>query len=558
MNKYVQDIIQYIWIPFMLGFVLYIFQSQHDLALAIVVLLAFSAVYTLVRVYFASRKWYFLAAASLVIIGALGFYMFRPHGMTLSVNGQHVTGSSVSFTEGKVIVNPSPGADGKYAKGTVVSLTASPDAGFDLGSWTGTSNDITGTTTVTMGRSLDVTITFKPRSTLIINNQTVIGATVSFTEGGSISVNPAPEEDGKYTKDTIVTIKAIPSSGHDWSEWSGTDTNTANPTTVTMSGNKQITVIFQPRSFLYINNQVVSDVILGFPEGSVSITPAPGNDDKYARGTVVSLTANPDAAYGLKNWSGTSNIASNPTTVNITSDKHVTVTFELRYALMFNGQQVAAPGTSLIGGTISFSPAPLADGRYAKDMLVNMTATPEAGYRFDRWSGDASGSTAAATISMSSGKSVTAGFIRTYSLAASVSPALSGNVSVSPPAGPYDTGSTVTLTASPRQGFRFDHWAGDVSGNGTTMNVTMDSDKSISAVFKKVFELTTSVTPAGSGTITPSGGSFDEGVVITLSASPAAGFTFSRWEGDASGNATATANMTAGRNIIGVFSKLTP
>ena len=64
-----------------------------------------------------------LVAVTFVIIGALAYVILRPQGIILSVNGEAVTTSSVSLTEGSVFVNPAPGADGKYAKGTVVSLT---------------------------------------------------------------------------------------------------------------------------------------------------------------------------------------------------------------------------------------------------------------------------------------------------------------------------------------------------------------------------------------------------------------------------------------------------
>ena len=121
----------------MLGVVFYVFRDLHDLPLAIVLLIAFSALYTLVRVYFAHKNWRLLAAAALVIIGTLGYVFLRPQGITLSVNGEAVTTSSVSLNGGKIFVNPAPGGDGKYAKGTVVSLTASPDSGYDLKSWTG-------------------------------------------------------------------------------------------------------------------------------------------------------------------------------------------------------------------------------------------------------------------------------------------------------------------------------------------------------------------------------------------------------------------------------------
>ncbi len=555
MKKSLQELLTYIWIPFMLGFVFYIFQNQHDLPLAIVLLIAFSAIYTLVRVYFAQKSWWSLAAAALVIAGTLGFVFLRPQGITLSVNDQVMISSSVSLNDGKVFVNPSPGPDGKYAKGTVVSLTASPNAGYDLKSWKGTSNDISNPTTITMSGRQNVSVVFKSRSSLIVNNQEVIGSIVSFTEG-SVSINPGPEEDGKYTQDTIVTLTANPNSGYDWKNWTATDGNASNPTTVTMSSRKQVSVSFEPRSLLYINNQVVSDATMSFNEGSVIVNPAPGADDKYAKGTVISMTAKPDSGYGLKNWSGTGSDVSNPTTVTINSDKHVTVTFELRFPLVINNVPVSGPSANLTEGSVSLSPAPGADARYAKDATITLTAQAGPGYRFDHWSGDASGTATAVSITVNSAKNITAVFKQVYTLTNSVN--ATGGGSVSPPSGIFDAGSTVTLTAAPAAGYRFDRWYGDASGTSATFTVTMNSDKTTSAAFRKVYALTTSVSPAGSGTVTPASGSYDAGAILTLIAQDASGYRFDHWEGDASGNVTANLTMTSNKTVIAFFKSLTP
>jgi hypothetical protein len=62
-----------------------------------------------------------------------------------------------------------------------------------------------------------------------------------------------------------------------------------------------------------------------------------------------------------------------------------------------------------------------------------------------------------------------------------VSPTGSG--SVNPSSGSYDSGTRITLTATPLSGWRFDHWSGtdDNSVNPTT--VTMNNDKNITVYF---------------------------------------------------------------------------
>ncbi len=69
------------------------------------------------------------------------------------------------------------------------------------------------------------------------------------------------------------------------------------------------------------------------------------------------------------------------------------------------------------------------------------------------------------------------------------------------------------------------------------------------------FSLT--VNTSGSGTVTrdPSGGAYDAGTVVTLTATPDAGWTFSGWSGDISGmDNPATITMDANKTVTATFS----
>lgn len=59
----------------------------------------------------------------------------------------------------------------------------------------------------------------------------------------------------------------------------------------------------------------------------------------------------------------------------------------------------------------------------------------------------------------------------------------SGSVSLDPPGGSYDPGTTVTLTATPAGGFVFSGWSGDLSGTQNPATLTMDANKSVTATF---------------------------------------------------------------------------
>ena len=143
----------------------------------------------------------------------------------------------------------------------------------------------------------------------------------------------------------------------------------------------------------------------------------------------------------------------------------------------------------------------------------------------------------------------------THTLSVSVSP--SGAGSVSPSGGEYESGVQVTLTASPASGYTFDYWEGSASGTSPTVTITMDSDKSLTANFEvstQTYTLTTWASPSGAGSVSPSGGEYESGVQVTLTASPASGYTFDYWEGGASGTSpTVTITMNSDKSLTAHF-----
>ena len=56
-----------------------------------------------------------------------------------------------------------------------------------------------------------------------------------------------------------------------------------------------------------------------------------------------------------------------------------------------------------------------------------------------------------------------------------------------PPGGTYAAGTAVALTAVPAPGYSFDRWSGDASGTDNPTTITIDSNKSVVAHFKKLF-----------------------------------------------------------------------
>ncbi len=554
MKKFIKELLLYFWIPLIVALVAYIFFELNDPTLGISVLLASSVVYAMARLYYMYKKWWLLLIMVIVVLGSVGIYFLRAPTAMLTINEQEITGTSVSLPEGTIMVNPAPQGNGQYMKNTVVTLTAEPASGYDWTGWTGTDNDNANPTTVTMDGDKEIKANFEVHYALIINNQQVIGSFVNFTEG-SVTVNPPPlNTDGKYAHGTIVTLTVHANAGYDWQSWLGTDNDNANPTTVTMNSGRQITLTFSGRFELTINGQLVTGGIVIFPEGTISVYPAPNNDGNYAYGTQVTLQAFPNQGYGWQSWLGTSDYISNPTTVIINSDKHVTINWEQRFIAVINNQLLQTASVNFVGGTVTVNPAPESDGSYAKNTKVVFTAIPATGYRFGWWGGEVSGTSNSIIVTFNSDKSISVVFIKTYSLTTTVSPAQGG--SISPASGTYDEGARVTLTATPATGYRFDHWEGAASGNVTSTTLTMNADKDVIAVFIKTYRLTVTLNPTEGGSVSPGSGTYDVGAEVTLTATPATGYRFGHWEGDATGtNTTITITMGANKTVTAVFIK---
>lgn len=137
-----------------------------------------------------------------------------------------------------------------------------------------------------------------------------------------------------------------------------------------------------------------------------------------------------------------------------------------------------------------------------------------------------------------------------HTLSTNVLPADGGSVTVSPSGTTFPKGTKVTLTANAATGFQFSHWTGSgVSGNNSSVEITVNGDMAVTANFVRMYSLTTNVSISGAGTITrsPSAGSYAEGTEVTLTANTNSGYRFTGWSGDVSGTG-ATVNILIDQN----------
>jgi hypothetical protein len=202
--------------------------------------------------------------------------------------------------------------------------------------------------------------------------------------------------------------------------------------------------------------------------GSVTLDPAGGI---YAEGTSVTVTATPDPDSAFLGFSGDLSSTAHSETIVVSADTSATATFATLYDVT----------TSVTGaGSLTLDPP---GGSYPAGTLVSVSATPDEGAAFDGFGGDLSGTTTPELLTVDGDKAASASFSpMTYAL--SITLVGSGAVTLDPPGGFYEPGSTVMLTAAPAAGYFFNGWSGDIAGMVNPMPFVVDADGAVHAEFK--------------------------------------------------------------------------
>ncbi|MBW1915920.1 MAG: hypothetical protein JRI86_13465 [Deltaproteobacteria bacterium] len=216
------------------------------------------------------------------------------------------------------------------------------------------------------------------------------------------------------------------------------------------------------------------------------------------------------------------------------------------------------------------------DHDYDEGTVVNITAIPDSGWEFDSWTGDvANTALSTTTVTMNSDKTVTALFTEIpsvqYTLTTLISPSGGGSITASGIDCPgdcsdtYDAGTVVTITATPVSGWQFDSWTGGVANTAlSTTTVTMDSDKTVTALFTEIpsVQYTLTMGVIGYGSTTPAVGAhaYDAGTVVDITAIPDSGWEFVKWTGGVAkaGLSTTTVTMNSDKTVTATFTEILP
>ncbi|HNQ22225.1 MAG TPA: hypothetical protein PKK06_03940 [Phycisphaerae bacterium] len=345
--------------------------------------------------------------------------------------------------------------------------------------------------------------------------------------GAPVAVVGAVDGEGVVdvtTDGTTATLKATPSPGWCFDRWEWPDgTSADNPYRIPTADLADIVAYF-----------VEGPTVVG--EGSVDIDPPSFSEEVF-----VTLKATAGSGWRFDHWEHLGDVSEeNPHDVRTTWLGCYTATFvqlvELTVRVEGNGEV-----------TIDGEDAGLQDP-IVMDVGSERTLTAEAdpGWRFDRWEGageDTPAEETSITVTVDEDSAVTAVFVELASLTVTVdgsgSVQIEGIGTAGTEAVAVDAGVEQTLTAVAADGWRFDHWEGDVTDTANPLTLSVAEHTSLEAHFAQMHTLTVMVlTDAGdeffsdddpaSETFTGSG-NYDLGTAVALQAHIPAGWEFDRW-----------------------------
>lgn len=122
-------------------------------------------------------------------------------------------------------------------------------------------------------------------------------------------------------------------------------------------------------------------------------------------------------------------------------------------------------------------------------------------------------------------------------------------------------GTSVQMTAAPDSGWAFSHWDGNCSGSNPVCNIVMSANRVVVARFVQQFNLNVFLVGDGSVNIQPDDITctsnctevFNDGTVLTLTATPEPGFLFNGWTGVCTGTGTCNVTMSQNRSVAAEF-----
>ena len=241
---------------------------------------------------------------------------------------------------------------------------------------------------------------------------------------------------------------------------------------------------------------------------------------EYNEGSVVGLLATPTQNYTFQRWSDGNTL--NPRNLVMDRDYQLQPVFvyDQHYRLTAN---VSPTYRGQVNGR----------GMYRPGETAHLVAEPSNGWEFDHWEDQPDNHNPERDVVMNSDVNLTAVFVairNSYDLYWNVNVYGFGDIESEEDCGTFDRGDEVVLTAVPHdQNYEFVRWSDGNTANPRTLVANRDYD--IIAEFRHKTETRQIVVDTYYGETTGSG-TYHLGDLVEISATPAEGFHFVKWDDD--------------------------
>lgn len=396
----------------------------------------------------------------------------------------------------------------EFEYGDTLTLIAYPDENFIFNYWKDTRDNSTFS-------GNPYTLIIDQNTTIIVNfttsNQGYSLATLKKPSNATGTIKRTPDQN-RYDSGTTVSLTAISNVNWSFSHWTGALNSTQPQQTLIIDEDKTVTAHFIADGY-NITTQVDG-------QGDITITPQQAS---YMNGTEITLTAHAETGWTFDHWSGNLSGNQNPATLIMDDDKSVTAHFiplvyNLSITIHGNGTTTPSEGNhSYAVGTELTISSEAFDGSYFN--YYNLNGEHLISETF--------------SLTITNHTTLDVYFISTQqSYHLNITIEGQGSVLSTPLQNYYHPGQNVSLHAQEEGLWAFTNWTGDYTSTSRNIQLTMDSDKSVTAHFTEGLVLSLSI--VGNGNINPySTGQhiLPRDSTLTLTANPDDGWKFSSWNG---------------------------
>jgi uncharacterized repeat protein (TIGR02543 family) len=224
----------------------------------------------------------------------------------------------VTLTSAPTLGGVTEGA-GTFAQASVVTVTATPNAGYTFTNWTNNG--------VIVSTSSSYQFTMAGNKALVANFKVIPVSQFAVVLSSSPIAGGSTDGSGAYNAGTKVTVTADPNTGYTFVNWTdnGNIASTSSSYQFTLGGNRKLVANFKA-----IPASQFALILSSSPAAGGTTT----GSGAYSAGSSASATATANPGYTFTSWSGDATGTNNPLTITMNGNKRVTANFTLNVVII--------------------------------------------------------------------------------------------------------------------------------------------------------------------------------------------------------------------------------